>query len=303
LNEPSRVVRAAGGVVWRPGPQILVVHRPRYDDWSLPKGKLDRDEHQLAAAVREVCEETGVRAVPAVRLAPVRYLTGEPGVEKLVTYWSMRPMAAAEPEATDPEAAEPEAADEVDAVAWLDLAAVRERLTYAHDRGVVAEFAALPPLGGTVVLLRHARAGSRDAWQGPDHKRPLDAAGRLDAAHAGELLRLFAPTRVVSAPAVRCEQTVAGVGLPVDADARFDEDSEVAAALAALASFAATSPATIVCSQGRLLRPLVARLRAAAGVADGDRVETPKGTGWVVTYSTVGGPVAVDSLDLRAGAV
>ena len=87
-------VRAAGGVVWRTGPdgagvQICLVHRPRYDDWSLPKGKLEKGEHPLAAAVREVGEETGVRAVPQVRLPGVNYALRD-GTPKTVDYWSMR---------------------------------------------------------------------------------------------------------------------------------------------------------------------------------------------------------------------
>src|SRR4051812_1280271 len=107
-----RVVRAAGGVVGRggaAGPEGVVVHRQRYDDWSLPKGKLDAGEHGLLAAVREVWEETGVRGVPRLRLPSTRYLTGDPDVEKSVDYWVM-----------DSREIEPLAPnDEVDEVRWV----------------------------------------------------------------------------------------------------------------------------------------------------------------------------------------
>jgi 8-oxo-dGTP pyrophosphatase MutT (NUDIX family) len=271
----TRIVRAGGGVVWRAsqsGLEVLVVHRPRYDDWSPPKGKLDIGEHPLAAAVREVAEETGVLGAPQVPLPPVRYLTSEPDVEKVVDYWVMRVI--------DERGHEPD--HEVDVVEWLPVATARARLTYAHDRGLVAAFQALPPIRGVVVLLRHASAGRRSGWPGDDNERPLDDAGRRDAERAAELVALFAPSRVVSPPPVRCRQTVSPVadrvGVPVEEDPRFAEEADVDGALEALRELAASAPAAVVCSQGGLMRPLVARLRGENGGGEG--IETPKGAGW-----------------------
>jgi 8-oxo-dGTP diphosphatase len=285
------LVLAAGGVVWRPAggePEILVVHRPKYDDWSLPKGKLDAGEHRLAAAVREVYEETGARAAPQVRLRTVNYLTGEPGVEKSVEYWSMRLLAD---EGHDPNA-------EVDVRQWIPLSAARDRLTYAHDRGVVARFESLPP-GHTVVLMRHARAGSRDRWTGPDDERPLDEIGREDSQNAAPLLALFAPERLISAPALRCRETMAPaaelLGIPLEVDGRFAENGDPGEALHALRAVAASAPAAVVCSQGGLMRPLLGRIRSAGG-----EPATPKGAAWVLTFAETGDVVATDALDLRA---
>jgi 8-oxo-(d)GTP phosphatase len=291
----SRLVLAAGGVVWRrPAsgePEILVVHRPKYDDWSLPKGKLDVGEHRLAAAVREVYEETGARGAPQVRLRTVNYLTGEPGVEKSVEFWSMRLLAD---EGHDPDA-------EVDVRQWIPLSTARERLTYAHDRGVVARFETLPP-GSTVVLVRHAWAGSRERWTGPDDERPLDAVGREDAHNAAPLLALFAPERFICAPALRCRATVAPaaelVGIPIEVDGRFAENGDPDEALQALRAIAASGPAAVVCSQGGLMRPLLGKIRSAGG-----EPATPKGAAWVLTFSETGDVVATDALDLRAPAV
>src|SRR6266511_3800687 len=129
MSERQRAVRAAGGVGWRSrgdAVEVVLVHRPRYDDWSLPKGKLSKREHPLLGAVREVFEETSVHAVPQVRLPSTRYLTGEPGVEKVVDYWSMR---FARQEGFTP-------GEEVDDARWFPVAEAAKTLTYGHDRGV-----------------------------------------------------------------------------------------------------------------------------------------------------------------------
>jgi CYTH domain-containing protein/8-oxo-dGTP pyrophosphatase MutT (NUDIX family) len=117
----SQEVRAAGGLVEHDG-RVLLVHRPRYDDWSLPKGKLDAGEDWIDAALREVQEETGVRAEPGDELEPVRY-TDPKGRPKIVRYWRMTPT----------EIPEFEPNDEVDEVAWLTPDEAAERLTYPHD--------------------------------------------------------------------------------------------------------------------------------------------------------------------------
>jgi phosphohistidine phosphatase SixA/predicted NUDIX family NTP pyrophosphohydrolase len=291
----TEIVLAAGGVVYRCRPEgdaeILLVHRPRYDDWSLPKGKLDAGEHRLAAAVREVREESGVLGAPQARLRTVTYLTGEPGVEKQVEYWSMRWLSDSGHEADH----------EVDLLEWLPLTSARDRLTYAHDRGVVAAFAALPRITGVVVLIRHAHAGRRAAWEGPDDERPLDRNGRRDAESAAPLLALFAPDRVISAPAVRCRDTVAPaanlLGLSLEVDGRFAETGDPDEALHVLQELAQGSAAAIVCSQGGLIRPLL------AGIRSGEEPQTPKGTAWVLSFTETGEIASADHLDVRTPAI
>ena len=121
---------AAGGVVWRPSPEggieVAVAHRPRYDDWSLPKGKLDPDETFEAAALREVEEETGVVARLAEELAPVRY-RDDKGREKLVRYWLM--------DVVDEGRFTPN--DEVDEIRWLEPGAAGALLSYGRDAELV----------------------------------------------------------------------------------------------------------------------------------------------------------------------
>ena len=122
-------VEAAGGVVVRRGGsglEVLIVHRPRYDDWTLPKGKLDPGETFEDAAVREVEEETGIRCTLGRELPSSRYRDNKDR-PKVVRYWLMEPVAGAfEPN------------DEVDQVRWLAPGAAAEALTYERDREVLA---------------------------------------------------------------------------------------------------------------------------------------------------------------------
>ncbi|MGW1374056.1 NUDIX hydrolase [Streptomyces sp. NPDC002446] len=129
MTVPRKPVRAAGCVLWRraateDGLEIGLVHRPKYDDWSHPKGKLKRGEDPLAGAVREVAEETGMDCRPGAPLPTACYLAG--GRPKQVRYWAAEAVAGA----FTPSA-------EVDRLAWLTPAEARGRLTHERDRPLV----------------------------------------------------------------------------------------------------------------------------------------------------------------------
>jgi 8-oxo-dGTP diphosphatase len=124
---PDAPIRAAGGVVWRAakrgGREVLLVHRPKYDDWSLPKGKADPGEKAEDTALREVEEETGLRCRLGDEVGATRYRDSE-GRPKVVRYWMMEPKSSAKFVPNH----------EVDAVRWCPLGEATSLLSYAHDR-------------------------------------------------------------------------------------------------------------------------------------------------------------------------
>ena len=277
----TMLIRSAGGVVWRFAErapdqlEVVLVHRPRYDDWSLPKGKLDPDEHPIVAAAREVEEEAGVVAVPQARLPTAQYLTAEPGVEKLVEYWSMGTRSA-----------RPRPADhELDGVVWLPTAEAVRRLTYAHDRSVLHAFTELAPVTSVVALVRHGRAGSRQHWAGPDAARPLDAKGERQAGQLAAILATLHPDRIHSASPDRCVTTVQPLaerlGLEVRVDKRFDEVADERAGAAALRRLSTECAAAVVCSQGGMIEAMIAELTGR----DMALLRTRKGHGWLLAFA------------------
>ncbi|MGH3165334.1 MAG: NUDIX hydrolase, partial [Trebonia sp.] len=212
--EPAKTVRAAGAVAWRRGedgpPEILLVHRKRYDDWSLPKGKSEPGELAPLTAVREVFEEGGAGLVLGRRLKPVRYMVN--GRPKVVSYWSARVTG------TDPGAVPN---SEVDKIAWVTVEQAKTTVSYPRDIGVVEDFAAAPAGTEPLILLRHAKAEPRGTWPGDDADRPLDARGRAEAATLARLLTCFAPrVTVVSSATARCLDTVRPYGERTGASVR-----------------------------------------------------------------------------------
>lgn len=280
-----REITAAGAVVWRRdahgAPEIALVHRPRYDDWSLPKGKLDRDESTRAAAVREVAEETGFRVALGRHIGRTTYPVTRPEpATKVVEYYVARALDGSF-----------EPGDEVDELRWLSVEAARELLSYDHDRQVLDAFTALPHDTTTLLLVRHAKAGSRDEWDGPDAERPLSVNGRhqLPAIHA--LCGLYGASRVHSAPVVRCVDTVRGVadalGVPVVEEPLLSEVGYVGAeqaAVARLLEIAGAGGTPVVCSQGGVIPDLVSRVAGAAGLPVGE-VEAKKASVWALFFT------------------
>ena len=203
-GRPDGPIRAAGAVVWRPGgaePEVVLVHRPRYDDWSYPKGKCEPGEHVLATAVREVAEETGSRIALGRPLTPSVYQV-RAGV-KQVAYWVARCTGSA---GFVPN-------DEVDEVGWLPADDARKRLSYNRDKALLEEFGSGPVSTVPLILLRHAAAGRKlervtDGAAAADLARPLDANGSAEAESLAGLLASYGRCRVISSAAERCLATV-----------------------------------------------------------------------------------------------
>ncbi|MFC7407124.1 NUDIX hydrolase [Georgenia alba] len=213
----SADVLAAGALVWRVTGrrlEVLLVHRPRYDDWSWPKGKLDPGESAPEAAVREVAEETGVAVALGQPLPAVRYRLKD-GRRKRTSYWAAQPLEEHPPGARHrAEEMAPVQGDppEVDEIRWVEARQAMDLLTYPPDR---------EPLGQlldqwrdeklrtwTMVVVRHARARKRSAWDGAEESRPLTPVGMAQAERLVPLLASFGIAEVISSPWERCIATV-----------------------------------------------------------------------------------------------
>ena len=279
----STQVRAAGGVLWRHVEgqvRVAVVHRPKYDDWSLPKGKLDSDEPAVLGGLREVREETGFAAVAGRTLGVSRYRVLQRGrdVEKTVQWWAMR--------ATDGEFVP---GSEVDRLRWLPVPSALARVSAGYDCAPLRAFQQEPPQTATVLLVRHGSAGDRRTWNGHDDERPLDQEGDRQAQVLAEVLPAYGPVRVLSAPLVRCVETVRplaqrlGVPLELTPAARDSENSWQAEALVALlCDLAEQGSPVVLCSQGEAIPASVSVLAAGLSLA---RVKSRKGSLWSLSFS------------------
>jgi 8-oxo-(d)GTP phosphatase len=282
-------IRAAGAVVWRDGPdgiQIAVVHRPKYDDWTLPKGKCEPGEHVLLTAVREVAEETGQVVTLGRRLSPSYYeVDGRP---KRVDYWAGRSVDPSAPFVPG---------HEVDDLAWMPMAAAAQRLTYDRDVAVLEEFAGGPALTVPLIVLRHASAGSRSSWGGADLARPLDARGAADADRLAWLLSCFGADRVISSAAERCVATVrpfaALTGAKIEIEPLFTVGVRAAAeAVAQRAAALATEDGPVVaCAHRENLPLLLAAVSARLDAPPPRGRPLRKGRFWVL-HVAAGGVLA-----------
>jgi 8-oxo-(d)GTP phosphatase len=279
MADAPEPIRAAGAVLWRPGrrgPEVALVHRPKYDDWSFPKGKTKPGEHVLRAAVREVWEESGVWPVLGRRL-PAREYEKEQR-PKRVEYWAatgndgdFRPN------------------EEIDRIEWLPVHEAERRLSYEHDADLLREFAAGPNRTTPYIVLRHTSAGDKHEWTDDDVLRPLDARGRAEATELAEALSGYGPARVISSATARCMETVlpyvARMGADVRTEWAFSVGSPMAASKEAGGRFVrliGEGLPTLVCTHGELVPELIGRACEALGAPAPEDPRLPKGGFWVL---------------------
>lgn len=268
-------VLASGGVVWRSAGteiEILLIHRDRYRDWTLPKGKLDKGESDLEAALREVHEETGMVCKPGVPIGTMRYGLSN-GKVKRVHYWSM--------EAIDGSFAPN---DEVDEVVWATPAVAGRILTYRHDVDLVTSLQDnWWNLTGRIYLVRHATAGRRKDWKGEDVKRPLSNRGWEQANEIGTFLADAQVERLLSSSYVRCLQTfepaAALLGIKVEKSDALFEGNGTKRLEKLMKKIGNTSAA--LCSHGDIIPAMLESLSAAGTVLEND-LESAKGSIWTI---------------------
>jgi 8-oxo-dGTP pyrophosphatase MutT (NUDIX family)/phosphohistidine phosphatase SixA len=287
MPTPTRLIEAAGGVLWREalggsGVEVALIHRPKYDDWSLPKGKLETGEHPIIGGVREVFEETGFVAIPGRSLGEVRYV--KDGDPKRVRYWAMR----METGAFSPN-------DEVDQVMWLPPREGQQHLSPDRDRRILAEFARDPDPTWACLLVRHGSAGDRASWPGDDRERPLDEVGHAQAAELATVLDAFAIRRVLSADVLRCLETVgpfaAARHLTVESEPLVSETGFAAhpdTAVERLLAIIAGAESSVVCSQGKAMPDLIAGVCRAFGSLSPPDTSTRKGGMWALHFAANG---------------
>jgi 8-oxo-dGTP pyrophosphatase MutT (NUDIX family)/phosphohistidine phosphatase SixA len=226
VHRPSAVatsakpVLAGGAVVTRPDPvhgrEVLLIHRSRYDDWTLPKGKVEPGESLPACAVREVAEETGVTIRLGAPLDTLRYEAGKAGPKK-VDWWGGIPVREV-PRPPD---------EEVDAVEWVPVGDALTRLTYDHDKLLVEQHLDQPATT-PLILVRHAKAMDRKDWSRKDAARPINSRGRRQAQLLIPIMAAYGIARLVSSTSTRCQKTLLPYAhreeLPIECYAQLSEE-------------------------------------------------------------------------------
>jgi 8-oxo-dGTP diphosphatase len=272
-SSAKEVVRAAGGIVIRgdgSDRRIAIVHRPKYDDWTLPKGKLDDGETETDAALREVEEETGLRCRLGNNVGTVTY-ADRSGRAKIVRYWTMMP---------DEGTFTP--SNEVDDLRWETPRDAVDRLTYAHDRELLRSVVLAEPRS-PVYLVRHAKAGSRNAWEQPDEERPITPRGRKQARRLVERFEGLDVARILSSPFARCVQTVEPLaearGVRVETAEELAEGVDVGRTVELVRSL--DGGPTVLCGHGREIEALVDSFEYDGATVEGKR-GLAKGSVWVL---------------------
>ncbi len=270
----SELVRAAGGILVRgegSGRSVALVHRPRYDDWSFPKGKLDGAEGEAEAALREVQEETGLRCHLGPSVGVVTYRDPR-GRAKVVRYFQMQANGGG---VFTPN-------HEVDEVRWVPVDEAAGHLTYGHDRDLLRRVLGGVP-SSALYVVRHAKAGVRAAWPRPDEERPLTRRGRKQARRLVERFQGLDLARILSSPSVRCLQTVeplaAARGLPVEPSAVLREGASVDELVRVVSSL--DEGLTVVCGHGKEIESMIDRLHGDGATIEGTR-GIAKGSVWVL---------------------
>jgi 8-oxo-dGTP diphosphatase len=287
-------IQAAGAVLWRKSDdsqlEIAVIHRPRYDDWSLPKGKVESGESHISAGYREIQEETGYESTFGPEIGTVVYkLEGAP---KEVRYWA----AAATIKTGTPNP------QEVDEVLWLEPNKAKEKLSNKDDRAIVDFFLEFGVDTFPIILLRHAKALKRTEWDGDDGDRPLEHRGQLQAKRLLPIYLPYGISEVHTSDALRCIETIDLMARLIEKMPIFSADlseygyaKDKEAPLDYVQDLMDRGAAAIVCSHNPIIPKLVKKLVGKKYFKSMDRELEPAQA--IVLHCRAGEVVACDWID------
>jgi 8-oxo-dGTP diphosphatase len=277
------VILAAGAVVWRYDKDgqvlVLLIHRPRYDDWSIPKGKLDEGEQLIACAYREVIEETNLKVKFGPYITDVEYYVAD-GMKK-VSYWAAHAFDYAESFTPNSEA---------DDARWVTIEDAIELATRETDKEVLGVFFKAPFDAQTLIMLRHAKALNRKDWLGEDSDRPLEQLGTLQAMRMHSLYQVYGVERIITSDAIRCYDTVEPLSRVLDIKLKVEKDvsedswkKDKDRAIDFAKDVIKSEETTIVCSHNPVLPRMMEKLTKKIDFDYPDNKLEP-GEAWVIHH-------------------
>jgi len=290
------MIRAAGALLWRETQErtieIALIHRPRYDDWTLPKGKIEEGETALQCAYRELVEETGIKASFTRQLGSIDYV--ENGEGKRVIFWAAHCALNASTFIAN---------EEVDQLRWLPCEEAMELSTYQSDREMIANFQSQEQRTDTLIILRHAKALERGDWDEPDSQRTLNEVGFDQAQLLIKHLEPFAIDEVYTSDYTRCIQTVTPLahtrglsitGVPSLNEQIFEEDPSRAVAFAN--ALKQDEKNIVICSHNPVI-PTMLRGILNTKLKNKDLIKLEPGDAWIV-HRVKGEIVGLDYLSI-----
>lgn len=286
------VIQAAGAVLWRRLSdeliQVALIHRPRYDDWSFPKGKVEQGEAEISCAHREVLEETGYTTIFGPELCKVQYAVGEN--LKTVRYWAAEAIG---------EAVAIHDAEEVDQLIWVTVEDAYTKLSRTGDQEVLRNFEKFGADTTPLILLRHGKALAREEWEGDDGDRPLAQLGQQQSKRMHALYHPFGVTEIHTSDAVRCYETVAPIARTMSlnlvywtelSEYAFEKDKK--AAINVVNDIIESEARAIVCGHNPVIPGIVAKFIGKKNFKELDHGLLP-GEAWILHHKD-GEIVAID---------
>jgi 8-oxo-dGTP diphosphatase len=292
------MIKGAGVVLWRErmplSLEVALIHRPKYDDWTFPKGGVEIGEDLIQAAFRECIEETGIKPVIGPYIGEATYK--ESGEKKVVNYWMAREQAISHTF---------QANDEVDQLQWLGIKEARHFLTYDTDREILSKFVKLERHVKTLIFLRHAKAVKRDEWFGEDSDRPLAHLGQLQVAKLPMFFKPFGVEEVHTSDAQRCIGTAGPLAESLRVDCKvtpslsedvFEKDDNIA--IEYIQQLVKFNKSSVVCSHNPIFHEMLLAFENSREFSK-QLLSLKPAESWIVHFSGIR-ITAVDSISAPA---